>query len=106
VWTMLETHIIMSSLIFRLAFLLMLHLTFLMDLTIAHMVLVHERVVVCLDTLVLTYILIVVLVPHVGTVLPLVVSILTLSRVALMVHAFPIVVLVPLAQIVKYIRLW
>jgi hypothetical protein len=63
VWTMLETHIIMSSLIFRIAFLLVLHLVFLMDLTIARMVLVHERVALCLDALVLTHILIVVLVP-------------------------------------------
>jgi hypothetical protein len=46
---MLETHIVMSSVIFRLALTLVLHLTLLlvlclmslMDLTIAHMVLVH-----------------------------------------------------------------
>jgi hypothetical protein len=77
----------MSSLVFRLVLILMLHLTLLlvlclasfMGLTIAHMVLVHERVVLCLDTLVLIHILIVVLVPRVGTVLPLEVPILTLS---------------------------
>jgi hypothetical protein len=102
---MLETHIIMSSLIFHLAFPLMLHLIFLMDLTIAHMVLVHKRVVLYLDALVLTHVLIVVLIPCVGTVLPLEVPILTLSRVALMVHAFPVAVYVSLAQTVRCIRL-
>jgi hypothetical protein len=88
-WTMLETHIKMSSLIFRLTFLLMFCLIFLKDLTISHMVLVHERVALCLDALASTHILIMVLVPHVGTILPLEVSILTLSRVTLTVHAFP-----------------
>jgi hypothetical protein len=39
---MLKTHIMMSLLIFRLTFLLVLHLIFLMYLTIAHMILVHE----------------------------------------------------------------
>jgi hypothetical protein len=63
VWTMLETHIMMSLLIFRLTFLLVLRLIFLMDLTIAHMVLVHERVVLCLDALVSTHALIVVFAP-------------------------------------------
>jgi hypothetical protein len=73
---MLETHIVMSSLIFRLALtlmlclalLLMLCLISLMDLTIAHMVLVHERTTLCLDTLVMAHILIVVIVFHVGMV--------------------------------------
>jgi hypothetical protein len=106
VWTMLETHIIMSSLIFCLIFLLMLHLLFLMDLTIAHMVLVHKRVALCLDTLVLTHVLIMVIVPLVGTVLPLEVPILTLSRVTLTIHVFPVVVHVPPTQIVKYMILW
>jgi hypothetical protein len=105
VWTILETHIMMTLLIFCLTFLLMLRLIFLMDLSIAHMVLVHERMDLCLDALVLTHVLIVVLVSHVGTVLPIEMPILTLSRVALTVHAFPVVVHVPLAQIVKYIRL-
>jgi hypothetical protein len=65
-------------------------------------ILVHERVALFLDALVLTHVLIVVLVPHVGTVLPLEVPIITLSQVTLMVHAFLVVVHVPLAQIVKY----
>jgi hypothetical protein len=74
---------------------------FYMSLTIAQMVLVHERVVLCLDALVSTHTLIVVFDPHEGMVFPLEVSILTLSRVALMVHAFPIMIHVPLAQMVR-----
>jgi hypothetical protein len=76
---MLESNIMMSLLIFCLTFLLVPHQVFLMDLTLAHMVLVHERVALCLDTLVLTHTLIVVFVPRVGMVFPLEVSILTLS---------------------------
>jgi hypothetical protein len=98
---MLETHIMLNSLIFCLTFLLMLYLIFLMDLTIAHMVLVHKRVVLCLDALMLTHALIMVFVPCIGMVFLLEVSILTLSRVALTVHAFPVVVHVPLAQMVR-----
>jgi hypothetical protein len=60
---MLKTHIMMSLLIFHLTFLLVLYLIFLMDLTIARMVLVHKRVVLCLDALVSTHALIVVFVP-------------------------------------------
>jgi hypothetical protein len=76
---MLETHIMMNLLIFCLTFLLVLCLVSLMHLTNAHMVLVHERVVLCLDALVLTHALIVVFVPCVGMVFLLEVSILTLS---------------------------
>jgi hypothetical protein len=72
-----------------------------MDLTIAHMVLVSERITLCLDAMVMTHVLIVVIVPRVGMVFPLEVHILTLSRVALTVHAFPIVVHVPLTQMVR-----
>jgi hypothetical protein len=54
--SMLETHIVMSSLIFRLmlclALLHVLFLSSLMDLTIAHMVLVHERTTLSVDDLV------------------------------------------------------
>jgi hypothetical protein len=92
-------------LIFRLAFLPVLHLIFLMDLTIAHMVLVHERVTLCLDALVSIHVLIMVLVPRVGTVLLLEVYILTLCRVTLMVHSFPVVVHISLARMVRCIRL-
>jgi hypothetical protein len=90
-------HLILT-LVLRPALLLVLCLISLMDLTIAHIVLVHERTDLCLDALVTAHVLIMVLVPHVGTVLLLEVPILTLSRVTWMVHIFPIVVLVPLVQ--------
>jgi hypothetical protein len=86
---------------FHLVLLLMLHLISFMDLTIFHMLLVHERIALSLDVLVTAHVLIVVIVPHVGMVFPLEVPILTLSRAALMVHAFPIVVHVPLTQMVR-----
>jgi hypothetical protein len=98
---MLETHIMMSLLIFCLSFLPVLHLIFLMDLIMAHMVLVHERVVLCLDALVPSHALIVVFIPRICMVSLLEVSILTLSRVALTVHALPVVVHVPLSQMVR-----
>jgi hypothetical protein len=101
VWAILETHIMMSLLISRDILLLMLHLISFMDLTIAHMVLVHERIALCLDTLVMAHVLILVIVPHVGIVFLLEVLIHTLSRAALMVHAFPAMFHVPLAQIVR-----
>jgi hypothetical protein len=71
---MLETHIVMSSLTFRLVLTLVLHLALflvlclvpLMDLTIAHIVLVHERTTLCLDALVMVYVLIMVNVYRVG----------------------------------------
>jgi hypothetical protein len=82
--SMLETHIMMSSLISRfvfilmfcLAFTLMLRLTLLrvlflnslMDLTIPHMILVHERTALNLNTLVITHVLIMVIIFHVGLV--------------------------------------
>jgi hypothetical protein len=81
VLSMPKTHIVMSLLIshivlilmFRLTFTLVLHLTLLhvlflssfMDLTIAHMILVHERTVLSLDALVTTHVLIVVIVSRV-----------------------------------------
>jgi hypothetical protein len=65
-----KTHIVVSFLIFRLALplafcltlLLMLCLSSLMDLTITHMVLVHERTTLSLDALVTAHVLIVVIV--------------------------------------------
>jgi hypothetical protein len=82
--TMLATHIVMSSLISRLVLILMfclartlglrltlLHMLFLsslMDLTIAHMALVHERTALSLDTLVTAHVLIVVIISLVGLV--------------------------------------
>jgi uncharacterized membrane protein len=95
VLSMLETHIVMSSLIFclvlvlmfRLAFTLGLRLTLfhvlylalflvlclssLVDLTIAHIVLVHERTAFSLDALVMAHVLIVVIVSRVGLIFPL-----------------------------------
>jgi hypothetical protein len=114
---MLETHIVMSSLIsrlilillFRLAFTLVLWLAllhviffiFLMDLTIAHMVLVHERTTLSLDALVTAHVLIVVIIFHVGLVFLLEGATPTLSRNTWMVHVFLIVVYVPLGQVVR-----
>jgi hypothetical protein len=71
-----ETHIVMSFMIFCLALSLMLCLTLLlvlclsllMDLTITHMVLVHERTTLSLNVLVTTHVLIVVIVSHEGLV--------------------------------------
>jgi hypothetical protein len=84
---MLETHIVMSSLIFHLVLILIFHLAFtlvlrlallhvlclssLMDLTIAHMVLVHERTALSLDALVTAHVLVMVIVSRVGLVFPL-----------------------------------
>jgi hypothetical protein len=122
---MLETHIVMSSLIFRLVLLLMFCLTFtlmlllalsyvlclalllvlrlssLMDPTISHMLLVHERTALSLDALVTAHVLIVVTVFRVGLVFPLEGPFPTLSQDIWTVHAFPIVVLVPLGQVVR-----
>jgi hypothetical protein len=107
--TMLETHIVMSSFIFCLALtlvlcltlLLVLCLSLLMDLTITHMVLVHERTALCQDALVTTHILIVVIVSHVGPIFLLEGPTPTLSRDTWMVHVFPIVVHIPLGQVVR-----
>jgi hypothetical protein len=73
---MLETHIMMCSLIFylvltlvlRLALLHALFLSPLMDLTIAHMDLVHERTAFILAALVTAHVLIVVIISRVGLV--------------------------------------
>jgi hypothetical protein len=102
-----ETHIMMSFLIFRLALslalcltlLFMLCLSSLMDLTISHMVLVHERTALSLDALITTHVLIVVIVSRVGLFFLLEGLTLTLSRDTWTVHIFPIVVQVPLGQV-------
>jgi hypothetical protein len=124
--SMLETHIVMSLLIFCLILILMFHLAFtivlllalshvlclalllvlrlssLMDPTIAHMILVHERTTLSLDALVTAHVLVVVIVSRVGLVFPLDGPFPTLSRDTWTVHAFPIVVHVPLGQVVRY----
>jgi hypothetical protein len=96
VLSMLETHIVMSSLICRLVLILVFRLTHTlalrltlfhvlclispMDLTIAHMVLVHERTTLSLDALVTAHVLVVVIVSRVGLVFLLEGPTLTLSR--------------------------
>jgi hypothetical protein len=99
----------MSSLIFRLmlhlALLHMLFLGSLIDLTIAYMVLVHERIALSLDALVMTRVLIVVNVFRIGLIFLLKGLILTLSRDTWTVHVFPIVVHVPLSQVMWCKRL-
>jgi hypothetical protein len=109
VLSMLETHIMMSFLIFRLALTLMLRLTFLLVLclvslmnpTIAHMVLVHERTSLCLDALVTAHVLIMVIISRVDLVFLLEGLIFTLSTDTWMVHVFLIMVHVPLGQVVR-----
>jgi hypothetical protein len=113
VLSILETHIVMSSLIshpvlilmFRLTFTLaLLHVLFLsslMNITIAHMFLVHERTALSLDALVMTHVLIIVIVFHVGLVFLLKGPTPTLGRDTWMVHIFPIIVHVPLDQVVR-----
>jgi hypothetical protein len=111
-FSMLQAHIMMRSLIFRLILilvlrlthLLMLYLISLMDLTITHMVLVHERITLYLDVLVMAHVLIVVIIPHVGMVFLLEGLTLTLSPYTWTVHVFPVVVLIPLVQRVRYKR--
>jgi uncharacterized protein YjeT (DUF2065 family) len=104
-----ETHIVMSFLIFclvltlmlHLALLLMLYLISLMDLTITHMVLVHDKTTLCLDALVMAHVLIVVIISRVGLVFLLEGLTLTLSPDTWTIHIFPVVVLVPLGQVVN-----
>jgi hypothetical protein len=114
---MLETHIVISSLIFRLVLILVFCLALtlvlqlallfvpclvsLMDLTIAQMALVHERTALSLDALVMTHVLIVVIVSRVGLVFLLEGLTLTLSRDTWTVQIFPIVAHVPLSQMVR-----
>jgi hypothetical protein len=117
VLTVLETHIVMSSLISRLILILvfrlsrtlglrlpLLHVLFLrslMDLTIAHMALVHKRTALSLDTLVTVHVLVVVIVSRVGLVFLLEGPSPTLSQDTWMVHIFPVLVHVPLSQVVR-----
>jgi hypothetical protein len=116
--SMLETHIVMSSLIshlvlilvFRLVRTLVLRLALfhvlclspIMDLTIAHMVLVHERTALSLDALVTAHVLIVVIVSRVGLIFLLEGPSPTLSRDTWTVHAFLVVVHIPLGQMVSW----
>jgi hypothetical protein len=125
VLSMLETHIVMSLLIFHLILILMFRLTFtlvllialshvlclahllvlclssLTDPTITHMVLVHERTALSLNALVMDHVLIVVTVSRVCLVFPPEGPFPTLNRDTWTVHAFHIVVHVPLDQVVR-----
>jgi hypothetical protein len=114
---MLETHINMSSLICRLVLILVFRLTHtlvlclvlfhvlflssLMDLTITHMILVHERTALSLDALVMAYVLVVVIVSRVGLIFLLESSTATLSRDTWTIHVFPVMVHVSLDQVVR-----
>jgi hypothetical protein len=104
-----ETHVVMSFLIFRLALslalcltlLVMLCFSLLMDLTIAHMVLVHERTALSLDTLVTAHVLIVVIVSRIGLFILLEGPTPMLSRDTWMVHVFPVIVHILLSHVVR-----
>jgi hypothetical protein len=115
--SMLDTHIVMSSLICHLVLILVLHLALfhvlcltlllvlflnsLMDLTIAHIVLIHERTALSLDALVAAHVLVVVIVSRVGLVFLLEGPSPILSRDIWTVHVFSVVVHVPLGQMVR-----
>jgi hypothetical protein len=102
---MLETHIVMSSLIFCLTLILVFRLTLtlvlcltlllvlclssLMYLIIAHMVLVHERTALCLDALITAHVLIMVIVSRIGLVFLLEGLTPTLSQDIWTVHISP-----------------
>jgi hypothetical protein len=97
-------------LVFHIARTLVLHLALLhvifpsslMDITIAHMILVHERTVVWLDALDTTNVLIVVIIFRVCLVSLLEGLTLTLSRDIWMIHVFSAVVHVPIGQMVSW----
>jgi hypothetical protein len=65
------------------------------------MVLVHERIALSLDALVMAYVLIMMIVSRVCLVYSLEGPSPTLSRDTWTVHAFPVVVHVPLGQVVR-----
>jgi hypothetical protein len=83
----------------------MLCLISLMDLTISHMVLVHERKTLCLDALVMAHVLIVVIVSRIGMAFLLEDLTLALSPDTWIVHIFPVVVRVSLVKMVRSKRL-
>jgi hypothetical protein len=72
-----------------------------MDLTIAHMVLVHERTALSIDALVTAHILIVVIIFCVCLIFLLEGPTPILSRDTWMIHVFSIMVHVPLGQMVR-----
>jgi hypothetical protein len=72
-----------------------------MDLSIAHMVLIHERTALSLDALVTAHVLVVVIVSLMGLVFLLEGPSPTLSRDTWTAHVFPVMVHVPLGQMVS-----
>jgi hypothetical protein len=102
---MLEAHIAMSLLISHFVLIIVLHLVSFMDLTIDHMALVHGRTALCLDALDMTHIFIMVIVSCIAMVFLLEGLTLALNPDTSMVHAFPVVVLVPLVQMLLCKRL-
>jgi hypothetical protein len=97
--------LLVLTLVLRLAHLLVLCLISLMDLTITHMILVHERTTLCQDTLVMAHVLIMVIVSRVGMIFLLESLTPALSPDTWTVHVFPIVVHVPLVEMVRCKRL-
>jgi hypothetical protein len=73
-----------------------------MNLTIAHMVFVHERIVLWLDALDTSHVLIMVIISRIGLIFLLELLTPTLSPNIWTVYVFPITVNIPLSQIVKY----
>jgi hypothetical protein len=73
-----------------------------MNLTSAHMILVHEKITLYLDALVMAHASIMVIVFRVGLVFLLEGLALTLSRDTWTVHISPIVAHVPLGQMVRW----
>jgi hypothetical protein len=92
-------------LVLRLVLLLVLCLASFMDITITHIILVHERTSLCLDALVTAHVLIMVIVSRVGTIFLLEGLTLSLRPDTCTVHIFPIIVHIPLVQTVMCKRL-
>jgi hypothetical protein len=76
-----------------------------MDLTIAHMVLIHKRTALSLDALVMAHVVIMVIISRVGLVFLLEGLTLTLNRDTWIVHVFPVVGHVLLGQVILGKRL-
>jgi hypothetical protein len=91
--SMLETHIMTSSLIC--------HLVLILVFCLAHILVLRERTALCLDTLDTAHVLIVVIVSRVGLIFLLEGLTSTLNQDTWMVHVFPVMVHVPLGQMVR-----
>jgi hypothetical protein len=93
-------HLVLT-LVLRITLILVFYLISSMDLTIAHMVLVHERITLYLDALVTVHVLIMMIVSRICMVYLLKLLTLTLSPDTWMVHISPVVVHVPVGQVVR-----